>query len=153
VDHFPSKFVNLHYSLLPNLAGTIGENTLRSAYEQGSIFSGATVHLVSEELDAGEQLAQVVLPRTFFTSFELFSAAVTLAGGLALVATLCTWKAEGASRAGLSFSGGRSKLVFPTLSNVELPELSVIVLTDFLSIYGKKSLWPEMLEGDQVTFK
>lgn len=147
INQFAQRFVNLHYSLLPNLAGTIGANTLRQSYGQGSIFAGPTVHFVSNELDGGEQLAQVVIPKNIFPSFESFSSAVTLAGGLALMYILSNWSFQSRGQHGAEFSYRGANLRFPAWSNIHLPTPDKKVLSEFLSIYGEKSMWPEMLEG------
>jgi phosphoribosylglycinamide formyltransferase-1 len=51
--------VNIHPSLLPAFAGL---NTHQRALDAGCKFAGATVHLVTAELDHGPILEQAVVP-------------------------------------------------------------------------------------------
>jgi phosphoribosylglycinamide formyltransferase-1 len=59
VAAFPQRIVNIHPSLLPSFPGLEAQ---RQALEYGVKFSGCTVHLVDENLDAGPILAQSVVP-------------------------------------------------------------------------------------------
>jgi phosphoribosylglycinamide formyltransferase 1 len=56
---FPNRILNIHPSLLPAFPGLEAQ---RQAIEYGVKFSGCTVHLVDENLDAGPILAQAVVP-------------------------------------------------------------------------------------------
>jgi len=58
-DSFPSAVLNIHPSLLPSFPGT---NAHRQAIDHGAKVSGATVHLVTPELDAGPIVAQRAVP-------------------------------------------------------------------------------------------
>jgi len=58
VARFAGRVVNIHPSLLPAFTGL---NTHARALEEGVKWHGATVHLVSEELDHGPILAQAVV--------------------------------------------------------------------------------------------
>jgi phosphoribosylglycinamide formyltransferase-1 len=53
------RIVNIHPSLLPKYRGL---DTHRRALEAGDPVSGCSVHLVTEELDSGEILAQAQVP-------------------------------------------------------------------------------------------
>lgn len=55
LDAFPNSIVNIHPSLLPAFPGT---NAQYQAWEHGVKWTGATVHLVSEELDGGPIVLQ-----------------------------------------------------------------------------------------------
>ena len=55
---FESKFINLHYSLLPSFSGLIGMKTLEEARMQNVQFVGGTCHDVVEMVDAGKILYQ-----------------------------------------------------------------------------------------------
>ncbi len=55
---FSSRFINLHYSLLPSFAGYIGMDTIKKAKEQNVGFIGGTCHEVSEVVDAGRIIHQ-----------------------------------------------------------------------------------------------
>ena len=55
VRAFPGRILNVHPALLPSFAGTGAQ---RQALEHGVKVSGATVHVVDENLDAGPIVAQ-----------------------------------------------------------------------------------------------
>jgi phosphoribosylglycinamide formyltransferase-1 len=56
---FPQRILNIHPSLLPSFPGLEAQ---RQALEYGVKFSGCTVHLVDENLDAGPIVAQAIVP-------------------------------------------------------------------------------------------
>ena len=55
IDGFPNAILNIHPSLLPAFPGIEPQ---RQAIEHGARVSGVTVHLVTEELDAGPIVLQ-----------------------------------------------------------------------------------------------
>ncbi len=59
VEHYRERLINVHPSLLPAFAGL---HTHRRALEAGVKWHGATVHLVSAEVDAGPIVDQAVVP-------------------------------------------------------------------------------------------
>ncbi|RCX08989.1 phosphoribosylglycinamide formyltransferase [Extensimonas vulgaris] len=59
VAHYAGRLVNIHPSLLPAFSGL---NTHERAIAAGCKFAGATVHLVTAELDTGPILEQAVVP-------------------------------------------------------------------------------------------
>jgi phosphoribosylglycinamide formyltransferase-1 len=59
VDRYAGRLVNIHPSLLPAFPGL---HTHRRAIEAGCKVAGATVHLVTSELDHGPILDQAVVP-------------------------------------------------------------------------------------------
>lgn len=59
VERFAGRLVNIHPSLLPAFPGL---HTHRRALEAGVKAHGATVHLVTAELDSGPIIAQAVVP-------------------------------------------------------------------------------------------
>jgi phosphoribosylglycinamide formyltransferase-1 len=59
VDHWRGRIVNIHPSLLPKYRGL---DTHARAIEAGDKAGGCSVHVVTEELDAGEVLGQVEVP-------------------------------------------------------------------------------------------
>jgi len=59
VAAFPQRILNIHPSLLPSFPGLEAQ---RQALDYGVKFSGCTVHLVDENLDAGPILTQAVVP-------------------------------------------------------------------------------------------
>ncbi len=56
---FPSRILNIHPSLLPAFPGLEAQ---RQALEYGVKWSGCTVHIVDENLDAGPIVTQAVVP-------------------------------------------------------------------------------------------
>ena len=59
LDAFPNRILNIHPSLLPSFRGLEAQ---RQALEHGVALSGATVHLVTAELDDGPIVAQAAVP-------------------------------------------------------------------------------------------
>jgi phosphoribosylglycinamide formyltransferase-1 len=58
-EAFPNAVLNIHPALLPSFPGTHAQ---RQALEHGVKISGATVHFVTPELDAGPIVAQQCVP-------------------------------------------------------------------------------------------
>ncbi len=56
---FPDAILNIHPSLLPSFPGLDAQ---RQAWEHGVAVSGATVHIVTPELDGGPIVRQAVVP-------------------------------------------------------------------------------------------
>ena len=59
IDQFPNAVLNIHPSLLPAFPGLDAQH---QAFEHGVKVTGATVHLVTPELDAGPIVCQVAVP-------------------------------------------------------------------------------------------
>jgi phosphoribosylglycinamide formyltransferase-1 len=59
VQEWAGRIVNIHPSLLPKYRGL---DTHARAIAAGEAFSGCSVHIVTEELDAGEVLGQARVP-------------------------------------------------------------------------------------------
>ena len=59
LDAFPNRILNIHPSLLPAFPGLDAQ---RQALEHGVRVTGATVHLVNAELDAGPIVLQAAVP-------------------------------------------------------------------------------------------
>jgi phosphoribosylglycinamide formyltransferase 1 len=59
IDAFPNAILNIHPALLPAFPGLHAQ---RQAVEHGVKVSGATVHLVNAELDAGPIVLQAAVP-------------------------------------------------------------------------------------------
>ncbi len=59
VRAFPSRILNIHPSLLPAFPGLQAQ---RQALQHGVRISGATVHLIDEEMDHGPIIAQAAVP-------------------------------------------------------------------------------------------
>jgi phosphoribosylglycinamide formyltransferase-1 len=60
LEAFRGRIVNVHPSLLPEFAGSM--DAVDRALRSGAKVSGATVHLVTEDLDAGPILTQESVP-------------------------------------------------------------------------------------------
>ena len=60
LEAFQGRIVNVHPSLLPEFGG--GMDAVDQALRSGVTVTGATVHLVTEDLDAGPILAQESVP-------------------------------------------------------------------------------------------
>ena len=73
VQHYAGRLVNIHPSLLPAFTGL---HTHQRALDAGCKVAGATVHLVTAELDAGPILAQGVVPVLHGDTAETLAARV-----------------------------------------------------------------------------
>lgn len=59
VNAFPNRILNIHPSLLPKYPGL---HPQQQALDDGAAVSGATVHVVNTELDAGPVVLQRIVP-------------------------------------------------------------------------------------------
>jgi phosphoribosylglycinamide formyltransferase-1 len=73
VRAFPNRILNIHPALLPSFPGLHGQ---RQALEYGVKISGATVHIVDEELDHGPILLQAAVPVLGSDTEETLSARI-----------------------------------------------------------------------------
>lgn len=73
LEAFPNAILNIHPSLLPAFPGV---NAQRQALEHGVKVSGATVHLVTGELDGGPIVAQSAVPVLDDDTVESLSARI-----------------------------------------------------------------------------
>jgi phosphoribosylglycinamide formyltransferase 1 len=71
LDEFPNRILNIHPSLLPSFPGLDAQ---RQALEHGVQVTGATVHLVTSELDGGPIILQAAVPVLPGDSVETLSA-------------------------------------------------------------------------------
>ncbi len=60
VDAFPGRILNVHPSLLPAFGG--GMDAVERALAHGVKVTGCTVHVVTDDLDAGPIVAQAAVP-------------------------------------------------------------------------------------------
>jgi len=60
LDAFANRLINVHPSLLPHFAG--GMDAIERALASGARETGATVHLVTADVDAGPILLQQAVP-------------------------------------------------------------------------------------------
>ena len=73
LDAFPNAILNIHPSLLPAFPGVDAQ---RQALDHGVRFTGATVHLVTGELDAGPIVLQAAVPVRADDTVETLSARI-----------------------------------------------------------------------------
>ena len=73
LDAFPKRILNIHPSLLPAFPGVDAQ---RQAIEHGVRISGATVHLVTDELDGGPIVLQAAVPVLPDDSVDTLSARI-----------------------------------------------------------------------------
>ena len=61
---FPQRIINIHPALLPAFGGKgmYGMHVHRAVLASGAKYSGATVHIVTEEVDGGPIICQEVVP-------------------------------------------------------------------------------------------
>jgi phosphoribosylglycinamide formyltransferase-1 len=75
LEAFPNRILNIHPSLLPAFPGVEAQ---RQALDYGVKVSGATVHLVSSELDGGPIVMQACVPVREDDTVETLSARVLI---------------------------------------------------------------------------
>jgi len=73
LDAYPERILNVHPSLLPAFPGVDAQ---RQALEHGVRVTGATVHLVTDELDGGPIVAQAAVPVLTGDTVESLSARI-----------------------------------------------------------------------------
>jgi phosphoribosylglycinamide formyltransferase-1 len=73
LDAFPNRILNIHPSLLPSFPGLDAQ---RQALAHGVRVTGATVHLVNAEHDAGPIVLQAAVPVLDSDTVETLSARV-----------------------------------------------------------------------------
>ena len=73
VRAYAGRIVNVHPSLLPAFPGLAAQ---RQALEHGVLITGATVHLVNEDLDAGPIVLQAAVPVLDDDTVETLSARI-----------------------------------------------------------------------------
>jgi phosphoribosylglycinamide formyltransferase-1 len=75
LDAFPHAILNIHPSLLPAFAGVDAQ---RQALDYGVKVTGATVHLVTSELDGGPILLQAAVSVRDYDTVETLSARILI---------------------------------------------------------------------------
>jgi phosphoribosylglycinamide formyltransferase 1 len=73
LDAFPDRILNIHPSLLPSFPGLDAQ---RQALEHGVRITGATVHLVTRDLDGGPIVLQAAVPVLDDDTVESLSARI-----------------------------------------------------------------------------
>lgn len=94
VEHYEGRLINIHPSLLPMFPGLA---THRKALAAGVRVHGATVHFVSNDVDAGAIIAQAVVPVRPDDTEEALAARV-LAQEHRLLPRCVRWVVEGRAR-------------------------------------------------------
>lgn len=62
VEAYPDRIINIHPSLLPAFAGGMNPKPQQDALESGVKIAGCTVHIATDEVDAGPIVAQAAVP-------------------------------------------------------------------------------------------
>ena len=75
LDAFPQRILNIHPSLLPAFPGLEAQ---RQAFEYGVGVTGATVHVVTDELDGGPIVLQAAVPVLPDDTVESLSARILI---------------------------------------------------------------------------
>jgi phosphoribosylglycinamide formyltransferase-1 len=73
LDAFPERILNIHPSLLPSFRGLDAQ---RQAFQHGVRITGATVHLVTSDLDDGPIVRQAAVPVFDDDTVETLSARI-----------------------------------------------------------------------------
>lgn len=110
VDRFAGRMLNVHPSLLPAFTGL---HTHRRAIEAGCKAAGATVHLVTAELDHGPIVIQAVVPVLPGDTEATLSARV-LSREHVIYPRAVRWMVEGVLRVEggiVTHTGGESQLL------------------------------------------
>lgn len=92
ISAFPGAILNIHPSLLPSFPGLEAQ---RQALEHGVRVSGATVHVVTPELDAGPIIAQAPVPVLDDDSVETLAARILVEEHRLYPEAVRTWLAGG----------------------------------------------------------
>lgn len=105
IKAFDGRLLNLHYSLLPAFAGSIGASPVKAAIAYGVCLGGVTVHRVTEILDGGRPQAQIAFPISPKDDLDQVMDVGFRAGCIALLAALraSDWDDE-ADRGGVTLT-------------------------------------------------
>jgi len=94
ISDWENKILNVHPSLLPAYAGLINLAVHRAVIATGDKETGCTVHLVTNEIDAGPILVQKRCPVKISDTPETLKARVQKLEGEALIAAIKKWREE-----------------------------------------------------------
>ena len=97
VAHYKGRLINIHPSLLPAFTGL---QTHQRAIDAGCKVAGATVHMVTAELDHGPILAQAVVPVLQCDTAQTLAARVLCQEHLLYPRAVRQWLASAALLAG-----------------------------------------------------
>ncbi len=113
---FPDRILNIHPSLLPAFAGGMAPSPQQDAIDWGAKVSGCTIHVVTNELDAGPIVAQAAVPVRDTDDAETLSDRI-LVEEHRLYPQVLQWFAEGRVRV-----AGRRVFVAETPDSTEAGE-------------------------------
>ncbi len=94
LEAFPDRIFNIHPSLLPAFAGTMAPQPQADALAAGVKITGCTVHLVTDNLDAGPIVAQATVCVRSDDSVDTLAARI-LKEEHRLYSEVLQWCAEG----------------------------------------------------------
>ena len=94
VDAFAGRILNIHPSLLPSFAGTVAPEPQAAALRAGVKLAGCTVHVVSNEVDAGPIVGQAAVPVLPNDTIESLAARILVEEHHLYPEVLC-WFAQG----------------------------------------------------------
>ena len=94
VDAFEGRILNIHPSLLPAFAGSVAPGPQAAALQAGVKLAGCTVHVVTNEVDAGPIVAQAAVPVLPDDSVESLAARI-LVEEHRIYPEVLQWFAEG----------------------------------------------------------
>ncbi len=92
LTEFKDRIVNIHPSLLPKYKGVAA---WEQALEAGEIETGCTVHLVNEDIDAGQILAQETVPIRIRDTVEQLHARIQEKEHVLFPKVLNEWRERG----------------------------------------------------------
>jgi phosphoribosylglycinamide formyltransferase-1 len=105
VRAYPNRIINIHPSLLPAFAGGMNPQPQQDALESGAKIAGCTVHIATDDVDAGPIVAQAAVPVLADDTVETLANRI-LAQEHRLLPSVVQWFAEGR----VSIEGNRALL-------------------------------------------
>jgi phosphoribosylglycinamide formyltransferase-1 len=94
VQAYPNRIINVHPSLLPAFAGGMNPKPQQDALEAGAKIAGCTVHIATDDVDAGPIIAQAAVPVLMDDTVESLANRI-LAQEHRLLPCVVQWFAEG----------------------------------------------------------
>ena len=94
VQAYPNRIINVHPSLLPAFAGGMNPKPQQDALEAGAKIAGCTVHIATDDVDAGPIIAQAAVPVLIDDTVESLANRI-LAQEHRLLPCVVQWFAEG----------------------------------------------------------
>lgn len=106
VEAYPNRIINIHPSLLPAFAGGMNPKPQQDAMEAGVKIAGCTVHIATDDVDAGPIVAQAAVPVLTDDTVESLANRI-LAQEHRLLPQVVQWFAEGR----VHIEGDRARIV------------------------------------------